>query len=122
MSQTYEDKLLVQWEDVYKKGQLTLWILLSLKDGPKYVEQILQFMTEVTEGNFGCDEQSLYRSLRKLYEVEIVDFEAQKSEKGPDKKVYLLSPLGGRLLERFLERNFKMFSSKALKKLIFKNL
>ena len=36
--------LLNSWEETYKKGQLTLWIFLSLKDGDKYVDEIKYFI------------------------------------------------------------------------------
>jgi len=36
--------LLNSWEETYKKGQLTLWIFLSLKDGDKYVDEINSFL------------------------------------------------------------------------------
>ncbi|NLT50195.1 MAG: PadR family transcriptional regulator, partial [Ignavibacteria bacterium] len=31
------NELLSAWEETYKKGQLTLWVFLALKDGKKYV-------------------------------------------------------------------------------------
>jgi PadR family transcriptional regulator PadR len=37
-------ELLSAWEETYKKGQLTLWIFLSLKDGNKYVDEIKLFV------------------------------------------------------------------------------
>ena len=36
--------LLSSWEQTYKKGQLTLWIFLALKDGQKYVDEIKEFI------------------------------------------------------------------------------
>ena len=36
--------LLSSWEETYKKGQLTLWIFLALKDGQKYVDEIKKFI------------------------------------------------------------------------------
>ena len=38
-----QDKLLSEllsaWEETYKKGQLTLWIFLALKEDKKYVDE-----------------------------------------------------------------------------------
>ena len=62
----YRNELLTTWEDTYKKGQLTLWIFLALKDGPKYVNDIRDFILEFSEGTISCEEQSLYRALRKF--------------------------------------------------------
>ena len=39
-------ELLIAWEETYKKGQLTLWIFLALKDDKKYVEEIKSFVEE----------------------------------------------------------------------------
>ena len=38
------EELLNSWEETYKKGQLTLWIFLSLKDSSKYVDEIKSFI------------------------------------------------------------------------------
>ena len=68
----YKDELLITWEDTYKKGQLTLWIFLALKDGPKYVSEIRDFIKEFSEGTISCEEQSLYRALRKFKHLKMV--------------------------------------------------
>lgn len=39
-TESYKNDLLYTWEETYKKGQLTLWIFLALKDGEKYVNEI----------------------------------------------------------------------------------
>lgn len=114
----YKDKLLKSWEEVYKKGQLTLWILLSLKDNSKYVEEIKQFIEEKTKGTFTSEEQSLYRSLRKLYQIEIVDYNMQKGNKGPERKYYKLTKIGGELLKEFVQRNIYLFFDEKVKKLL----
>lgn len=115
---TYQKKLLCAWEDVYKKGQLTFWMLLALKEKPRYVDEIKQFVEESTRGSFTCEEMSLYRSLRKFYDLEIVDYEHKEGNKGPDRKYYFLTKLGKELLEEFVERNIKLFYKEGIKKLI----
>ena len=37
----FMEELLNSWEETYKKGQLTLWIFLSLKDSSKYVDEMI---------------------------------------------------------------------------------
>ena len=37
-------ELLETWEETYKKGQLTFWIFLSLKESKKYVDEIKRFI------------------------------------------------------------------------------
>ena len=71
----YKQELLKAWEDVYKKGQLTLWLFLALKEKPKYVTEIKDFIESYSNNSITCEEQSLYRALRKYYDLEMVDFE-----------------------------------------------
>ena len=100
----YAQKLLDGWEEVYKKGQLTLWILLALRDGPKHMAEIKAFIERGTNGHLSVDDQSMYRALRRYYETELADY-APAPGNGPDRKVYRLSALGERLLRDFVKRN-----------------
>jgi len=111
-------ELLSAWEDTYKKGQLTLWIFLSLKDGEKYVDEIKTFVEEQSVNTMTCESQSLYRNLRKYQHVGVVDFEAGAGNKGPERKYYFLTELGQKLLDSFIERNISLFFNKRIKNLI----
>lgn len=117
-----DDKLLKQlleaWEETYKKGQLTLWIFLALKESKKYVDEIKQFVEEKSNRTMTCGEQSLYRNLRKFEHIGIVAYENRKGNKGPDRKYYYLTPLGEKLLQRFAERNISLFHSLEIKQLL----
>jgi len=110
----YKHELLTTWEDTYKKGQLTLWIFLALKDGPKYVNEIRDFIVEYSEGTISCEEQSLYRALRKFNHLKIVGFSSGKGNKGPDRKYYELTDIGAEILAAFISRNIKLFFNKKL--------
>ena len=110
--------LLGAWEETYKKGQLTLWIFLSLKEGPKYVTQLQESIERFSKGTIRAEEQSLYRTLRKFYHLKMVDFSAGKGHKGPDRKYYQLTPLGQSLLKSFVERNILLFFEEPLKALL----
>lgn len=122
----YEQKLLEGWEDVHKKGQLTLWILLALKDGAKHMQQIKDFIETITINTLTADDKSMYRALRRFHDAEMIVFEAKPSEEGPDLKVYRLTPVGKRLLAKFIDRNItaifydprtqKLLSQKSLDK------
>jgi len=101
----YESKLLEGWEDVFKKGQLTLWIMLALKDGPKHMTEIKQFISEATNGTLSADDKSLYRALRRYYDTELVDFNAEPGKGGPDLKIYSLTDVGRKVLAMFTKRN-----------------
>lgn len=111
-------ELLSAWEETYKKGQLTLWIFLSLKDGRKYVDEIKSFVEEQSKYTMTCESQSLYRNLRKYQHVGVVDFETREGNKGPDRKYYFLTELGLELLNHFIERNINLFFSERIKNLI----
>ncbi len=111
-------ELLSAWEDTYKKGQLTLWIFLALKDDKKYVDDIKQFVEELSNNTMTCEEQSLYRTLRKYQHLGVVDFESGKGNKGPERKYYFLTDLGNSLLNKFVERNIKLFYNSKIKHLL----
>lgn len=112
------DELLGAWEETYKKGQLTLWIFLSLKEGPKYVSGLQESIQRFSKGTISAEDQSLYRTLRKFYHLKMVDFSAGKGHKGPDRKYYHLTPLGESLLHSFVERNILLFLEEPLRELI----
>jgi DNA-binding PadR family transcriptional regulator len=66
---TYEKTLLEGWEDTAKKGHLTLWILLALKDGSKHMAVVKTFITTATNGLLEADDKSMYRALRRYYDA-----------------------------------------------------
>ena len=101
----YEQKLLKGWEEIYKKGQLTFWILLALKDGPKYMAEIKQFVASLTHETIIADDQSMYRALRRYETAEIIQPQTIPGKAGPERKVYELTEIGERILETFSQRN-----------------
>jgi PadR family transcriptional regulator, regulatory protein PadR len=117
-NKAYLQKLLTGWELTYKKGHLTFWILLSLKDGSKYVDDILNFIDEHSAGSISYDEQSLYRALRKYHTIELIDLELRDGNKGPSRKYYSLTKIGRELLEIFVERNILIFQSEKMLSLL----
>jgi len=112
------EELLGAWEETYKKGQLTLWIFLALKEGPKYVSGLQESIERFSRATIHAEEQSLYRTLRKYYHLKMVDYTAGKGHKGPDRKYYHLTPLGDSLLQSFVERNILLFFEEPLNKLL----
>lgn len=116
--QKYIQQLLEGWELTYKKGQLTFWILLSLKEGPKYIDEIIEFMDHHSMGAVNYDEQSIYRALRKYYDAEMVSYELQDGNKGPQRKYFSLSTIGQELLKQFIARNLKLYQAQKIVNLI----
>ena len=108
------EELLNAWEETYKKGQLTLWVFLALKEERKCVEEIKEFVERMSEGTMSCEEQSLYRNLRKFQHLEIVVYESKKVSKGPDRKYYYLTETGKELFKRFVERNILIFTKESI--------
>jgi PadR family transcriptional regulator PadR len=115
----YEKKLLDGWEEVYKKAQLTLWILLALKDSPKHMTEIKLYINKLTNGTIIADDQSMYRALRRFHNAELINFITKPSDSGPNRKVYSLSRTGSVVLNEFLARNIMgVFYQDSVKKLL----
>ena len=110
----YNKLILDSWEQAFHKGQLTFWILIGLKESPKCLEEIQLFIKEHTNNVIIFDEQSIYRALRKYYDVELVDYKLYDSERGPQRKYYALTKIGNSVLKQFTERNIKLFQNKSL--------
>ncbi len=113
-------ELLELWEETHKKGQLTLWIFLALRDGPKYVSEIRTFIEVNTLQTIVCEEQSLYRALRKFQMIEMVGYNPGKGQGGPDRKYYYITPMGEDILDRFIDRNIRLFFRPEIENLINK--
>lgn len=113
-------ELLSAWEETYKKGQLTLWIFLSLKEGEKYVDEIKSFVEQESNHTMTCESQSLYRNLRKYQHLDVVNFKTGEGHKGPERKYYYLTELGEDLLNSFIDRNIHLFFNDRIKNLINK--
>ncbi len=105
LTDDYERKLLDGWEDVYKKGQLTMWVLLALSENNKHMNQIKDYIETMTNNTLVVDDQSMYRALRRYDNAELVSFTNMPSQSGPDLKVYAITDTGRRVLTKFIERN-----------------
>lgn len=110
--------LLESWESQFKKGQLALWLLLSLADGDKTSKEILGFIQSSTDGYYSFEEQSMYRTLRKFTELGLLTFKEQRSELGPNTKVFTITEEGKALLKLFIERNLNIFTTSKFNSLV----
>ena len=118
---SYEQTLLSGWEEVHKKSQLTLWILLALKDGPKHMADVKVFISGLTNHLIVADDKSMYRALRRFSDAEMLDFVSETNEAGPDRKVYRLTPTGRQVLDAFIARNISgIFLSPRVQSLLTK--
>lgn len=112
------NELLLSWENTYKKGQLTLWIFMALQESRKYVDEIKTFIEEKSDRTISCEEQSLYRALRKYVHIDVLNYELKEGNRGPDRKYYYLTSLGQELFTQFVNRNIKLFFSTEIKNIL----
>ncbi len=104
-----EDPLLQKWEENYKKGLLSFWILLLLHERNSYPFEMRPLIEEISQGTITADDNSIYRALNRFQEVGLVSSETQPSSQGPSRRYYHLTEKGFRLLRRFVERNIRVF-------------
>jgi DNA-binding PadR family transcriptional regulator len=114
---SYSEQVVEAWEESYKKGLLTFWVLLALHRGPKHVREIKRYIEEEITTNMTVDEKSLYRSITRFKKMNLltsVDVPSQSG--GPALKVYTLAPPGEQALRMFYKRNIAdVFLSKEFK-------
>ena len=122
MDQTNLESLLTQWEETYKKGLLSFWLLLLLDQRKAYPYEIKSAIAEMSQNTINADENSIYRSLNRLADFGIVASEVIPSETGPSRRYFFLTKLGHDLLTRFITRNILVFEQPDVAKLIQKTL
>jgi DNA-binding PadR family transcriptional regulator len=122
MDQNNLENLLAQWEENYKKGLLSFWLLLLLAQRKAYPYEIKAAITEMSRNTINADENSIYRSLNRLADSGIVDSEVLPSETGPNRRYFFLTDLGHDLLTRFITRNILVFEQPDVADLIQKTL
>jgi PadR family transcriptional regulator PadR len=105
------DDLLKNWEEVYKKGLLTFWLLLFLHERPAYAYEASAAIGELSKGTIVADENSMYRALNRFESLGVVHSELKQSDIGPSRRYYSLTQTGISLLSRFITRNILVFES-----------
>ncbi len=122
MDQTNLENLLTQWEETYKKGLFSFWLLLLLAQRKAYPYEIKSAITEMSRNTINADENSIYRALNRLADSGIVDSEILPSETGPSRRYFFLTGLGHELLTHFITRNILVFEQPDVANLIQKTL
>lgn len=105
------EQLLLRWEDNYKKGLLSFWLLLLLHERPAYPFETSGLISEISQGSISVDDNSIYRALNRFEEMGIVNSQIQANNAGPDRRYYSLTGKGVLLLRRFIQRNILIFQS-----------
>lgn len=103
--------LLAKWEETYKKGLLSFWILLLLYERPSYPYEMSAEVAKISQGTISVDDNSMYRALNRFESVGIVKSELQQSNTGPQRKYYSLTTTGKNLLTEFIQRNIQVFET-----------
>jgi DNA-binding PadR family transcriptional regulator len=122
MEQPTLDYLLSQWEESYKKGLLSFWLLLLLAQRKAYPYEIKAAINEMSRNTINADENSIYRALNRLADSGVLDSEVIPSETGPSRRYFFLTSLGRALLNRFITRNILVFEQPEVADLIQKTL
>jgi DNA-binding PadR family transcriptional regulator len=107
-------ELLNKWEETYKKGLLSFWILLLLYERPSYPYEMSAEVTKISQGTISVDDNSIYRALNRFESVGIVKSELQQSNTGPQRRYYSLTNKGKALLTEFIQRNIQVFETPAV--------
>jgi PadR family transcriptional regulator PadR len=103
------ERLLQQWEETYKKGLLTFWLLLLLSQRKAYPYEMNAAITELSQGTITAEDNSIYRALRRMTQSGIVDSEMRPSETGPNRRYFFITEVGLELLAKFIQRNIHVF-------------
>ena len=104
-------ELLNKWEETYKKGLLSFWILLLLSERPSYPYEMSAEVAKISQGTISVDDNSIYRALNRFELVGIVKSELQQSNTGPQRRYYSLTNKGRALLIEFIQRNIQVFET-----------
>jgi len=120
MNRNTLESLLGQWEETYKKGLLSFWLLLLLSQRKEYPYAMKEAIADLSQNSIVADENSIYRALNRLSQSGIVGSELQPSETGPSRRYFYLTGTGRELLSRFIERNVQVFQHPVVADLIQK--
>jgi PadR family transcriptional regulator, regulatory protein PadR len=111
MEEQVDRAALAQWEEVYKRGLLTFWILLLLNEREMYAYEMRASIAEFSQGTIDVDDNSIYRALKRFAEAGFVHSDLRASEAGPARRYFTLTPAGLALLAGFIERNLLVFQT-----------
>lgn len=99
----FESTMLDGWGLTYNKAQLSLWIMVAIRQKKEFADEISYFIKKYAR--LEPENQSLYRYLRRLESATLVESVLVPSVGGPDKKRFSITNTGENLLNAFIERN-----------------
>lgn len=86
------------WEEVYKKGILTFWVLFYISQEEYDASSLYK---RLAKNDTSINEHSLYRLLRRLDDVGVIEL----SRKDGRNRYFTISQKGAHILEAFTMRN-----------------
>ena len=104
-------QLLNKWEETYKKGLMSFWILLLLHERSSYPYEMSAEVAKISQDTISVDDNSIYRALNRFESVGIVKSELRQSTTGPQRRYYSLTEKGKTLLTEFIQRNIQVFDT-----------
>jgi DNA-binding PadR family transcriptional regulator len=108
------NELLAKWEETYKKGLLSFWILLLLYERASYPYEMSTVIKDISQETISVDDNSIYRALNRFESIGIVESTYQQSDLGPRRRYYSLTGKGLALLKEFIKRNILVFELPAV--------
>lgn len=109
-----DKELLESWEEIYKRGHLTFWVLLSLWRQPLEYAEIVTAINQLSHGTCQVTEQSLYRALRRFDDAGLISMQPGKDKRS---KQYSLTLTGRLVLQHFTQRTIQPFYSPTMQQL-----
>ncbi len=73
------DDLLLTWELNYKKGLLSFWMLLVLRQQPAYALELGGLVVQASAGSLSADDNSIYRALNRFERFDPIRGESRPS-------------------------------------------
>ena len=110
------DELILKWDESYKKGLLSFWMLMQLQERPSYAFEMNKLIQDLSKGTISAEDNSIYRALNRFEGLEIVSSKLQPSDHGPDRRYYQLTEKGFALLQLFIQRNLMVFQDPGMVK------
>jgi transcriptional regulator len=95
------------------KGTLDVLILRTLSWGPAHGYAVSRWLRESSRNELRIEEGALYPALRRLEQRDLIESEWREVESGREARVYRLTRMGERALQRDLaewRRYIKVFS------------
>lgn len=97
------EMILKKMEKEYKKGFLSFMVLFFLYERPMYGYEIQKRLEGISDRMFTFRDSGIYQVFKKQKGTGLIRSETKKSEKGPNRKYYSLTPRGREVLVRYVQ-------------------